>query len=94
MDRILNKFNYYKVEEPEGAVVTEEEIYEMFKTYGQSELFSRFLRDLCDRDVKAYFQAVDDTDRNKLRGAWSRTNYFTSLIQKSNDKRKQERRGS
>ncbi len=88
IDSLLEKFGYYRPVMPEGSVVKEAEIYEMFRTYGESEVFKRFLRDLCAQDVRLYFQATNEADRNKLRGAWGRTNYFISLIQKSNEKRK------
>ena len=89
-DRALNKLGYYRPYMPEGSALVEEEIQALFDTYGQSEIFKRFLRDLCAQDIRMYFQASTDMDRNKLRGAWSRTNYFISLIQKTNDKRKRK----
>ena len=88
IDKMLNYFGYYKPEMPEGSKVSSAEIEEMFKTYGSNEIFVKFLRDLCAQDVRLYFQASTELDRNTLRGAWSRTNYFISLIQKTNDKRK------
>lgn len=88
IDKLLMRFGYYRPVMPEGSVVPEAEILEMFKTYGQSEVFTRMLRDLCAQDIRLYFQASSDMDRDKLRGAWGRTNYFISLIQKSNVKRK------
>lgn len=87
IELFLNSRGYYRAEMPEGSSVSEAEIHEMFKTYNQSEVFKRFLRDMCAQDIRLYFQAVDDLDRNKLRGAWGRTNYFISLINKTNDKR-------
>lgn len=94
IDSILNKFGYYKSVMPEGSVVTEAEIIEMFKTYGENEMFLRLLRDMCARDIKLYFQASNDVDRNIIRGAHSRTNYFISLIRKSNDKRNRAARST
>jgi len=73
---------------PEGSAVTEKELLELVMTYGQSEVFKRYLRDLCASDIRLYFQASNDMDRNVIRGAWKRTNHFISLIEKSNDKRK------
>ena len=87
IDLFLNKLGYYKSEMPEGSVVSEAEILEMFKTYGENEMFVRFLRDMCARDIRLYFQASNDMDRNTLRGAHARTNYLISLIRTSNDKR-------
>ena len=87
IENILNRFGYYKTKMPEGSVVTKAEITELFKNYKQSEMFTRLLRDLCAQDIRLYFQATTDADRQKLRGEWSRTNYFISLIQESNDKR-------
>lgn len=94
MDSLLNKYGYYRADMPEGAAVSEAEIQEMFRTYGENEVFVRFLRDLCARDIRLYFQAATDLDRNTLRGAHARTNYFISLIRKSNDKRKPSSRGN
>jgi len=88
IDKFLNSRGYYRSEMPEGSAVSEAEILEMFKTYGTNEMFVRFLRDMCARDIRLYFQASTDMDRNTIRGAHSRTNYFISLIRKANDKRK------
>lgn len=90
IEGVMNYFGYYKPHMPEGSAVSEDEIQALFETYGQSEIFKRFLRDLCAQDIRMYFQASTDMDRNKLRGAWSSTNYFISLIQKTNDKRKRK----
>jgi len=91
IDSMLNSLGYYRSDMPEGSEVSEAEIIEMFKTYGENEMFVRFLRDMCARDIRLYFQASTDMDRNTLRGAYSRNNYFISLIRKSNDKRKSSR---
>lgn len=85
IEKMLNRFGYYKSDMPSGSVVTEAEILEMFKTYGTNEMFKRLLRDLCANDVRTYFQAASDEDRRLIRGAYQRTNYFISLINKSND---------
>ena len=87
IDKLLMRLGYYRPVMPEGSVVPEAEVLEILRTYGQSEPFMRMLRDLCAQDIRLYFQASTDMDRDKLRGAWGRTNYFISLIQKSNDKR-------
>ena len=84
IQKILNKFGYYKADMPHGSVVTEAEITEMFKTYGTNEMFKRFLRDLCANDVRTYFQATSDEDRRLIRGAYQRTSYFIALINKTN----------
>jgi hypothetical protein len=83
IEALLNKFNYYKVVMPEETEVTEAEILEMFKTYGDS-VFRRFLRDMCAQDIRLYFNSSNELDRNKLRGAWERTNYFIALTNKAN----------
>lgn len=88
IERILNRFGYYRSDMPEGSALTEAEILEMFKTYGTNEEFLRLLRDLCARDIRMYFQASTDLDRQQIRGAHARTNYFISLIKKANDKRR------
>ena len=91
IDSMLNSLGYYRSDMPDGSEVSEAAIIEMFKTYGENEMFVRFLRDMCARDIRLYFQASTDMDRNTLRGAYSRNNYFISLIRKSNDKRKSSR---
>lgn len=73
---------------PEGSALSELEVLEMFKTFGTNEEFVRLLRDLCARDIRMYFQASTDLDRQQIRGAHARTNYFISLIKKANDKRR------
>jgi RNA recognition motif-containing protein len=87
-DRLLNRMGYYNSNMPAGSVVSEKEVLEMFKTYGENEMFVRLLRDLCANDIRVYFQASNDEDRRTIRGAYQRTNYFISLIRKANDKRK------
>jgi hypothetical protein len=88
VDKILNKYGYYRSDMPKGSAVTEAEVLELFRTYGENELFVRFLRDLCAGDIRLYFQAANDMERNTIRGAHRRTNYFISLIKKANDKRR------
>lgn len=88
IDRLLEKLGYFRIVIPEGSVVKENELVELMSSLGQSDTFKRYLRDLCASDVRLYFQASSDMDRNIIRGAWQRTNHFISLIQKTNDKRK------
>lgn len=88
IEKILNSWGYFRAEMPEGSVVSEKELTELIGTYGQSEVFKRYLRDLCASDIRLYFQASNEMDRNIIRGAWKRTNHFLALINKSNDKRK------
>lgn len=91
IEKILNHFGYYKVQEAKGDPVLEKEVMEMFKEYGESKHFSRFLRDVCKNDVNLYFQARKDEERQKIRGAYERTKYFLALIKKSNEQTKQKR---
>lgn len=91
IERFLNKMGYYKSEMPSGAAVSEKEILEMFKSYGQGEMFKRLLRDMLANDVRIYFQASTDEDRRTVRGAYQRTNYFLSLINKANDTRRKDK---
>lgn len=86
IDKLMNKLGYYRPVMPEGSVVSQEEILETLKSYGESDMFKRLLRDLSAQDIRTYFQASTDADREKIRGAWMRTNYFISLIQKANVK--------
>lgn len=73
---------------PKGASVTEAEILELFGTYGDNEVYVRFLRDLCAQDKRLHFQASNDRDRFTIRGAHDRNLYFISLIKKAHDRRK------
>lgn len=88
VERILNNYGYYRSDMPKGSAVSEAEIMEMFRTYGENEMFVRLLRDICAMDIRLYFQAANDVERNTIRGAHRRTNYFISLIKKANDKRR------
>lgn len=88
IERILNRFGYYRSEMPAGSALTEAEVLDMFKTYGTNEMFLRFLRDLCARDIRLHFQTSTDREQQQIRGAHARTNYFISLIKKANDKRR------
>lgn len=88
IERILNRWGYYKCDLPEGTSPNEAEILEMFKTYGESKSFLILLRDLLARDKDFYFNAQTDKERENIHGASARTNYFISLIKKANDKRK------
>lgn len=88
IERILNRWGYYKSEMPKGTSASEAEILEMFKSYGESKDFLILLRDLMERDKNFYFNAQTDKERDNIQGAYARTNYFISLIRKANDKRK------
>lgn len=90
IEKILNRFGFYKASFPKGEMLTEKEILELFRSYGENETFMRFLRDTCARDVRLYFQASTDKERDAIRGAHARTYYFISLIKKANDKRKRD----
>ena len=90
IERVLNKYGYYKSDMPDGSVVTEAEILEMFNAYGTNEVFKRFLRDICANDVRTYFQATSEEDRRLIRGVYQRTSYFIALINKSNRRKRIE----
>ena len=86
IERLLNKLGYYKSSIPSGSVVSEGDILEMFGAFGSNDTFQRFLRDMCQRDIRLYFQANNDIERNQIRGAYARTNFFISLIKKANER--------
>ena len=90
IDSILNRFGYYKFEMPKGSQVPEADILELMGTLGDSEVFPRMLRDLCAQDVRLYFNATTDRDRQVVRGAHDRCLYFLSLIHKAHAKRKRK----
>lgn len=90
IDRLLNKFGYYKFQMPRGSEVPESDILELMGTLGDSEVFPRMLRDMCAQDIRLYFAATGERDRNVIRGAHDRSKYFLSLIQKAHEKRKRK----
>ena len=87
IEKALNKLGYYKCTVPEGEAVSEAEIMELFRTYGQTKVFKNLLATLCETDKNLYFMAVNDKERDSIQGAYRRTAYFISLIQKSNGKK-------
>jgi len=88
IEKALNKLGYYKATIHKNMKVSEAEIFEVFRTYGGTKHFKTLLHNLSERDRDLYFQASCDEDRRKIRGAYERTQYFISLIQKSNDQPK------
>lgn len=90
IDKILNKFGYYKFEMPKGSTLEEGDILELMGGLGESDVFPRLLRDMCAQDIRLYFSATSDRDRHVVRGAHDRCLYFLSLIHKANGKRKQK----
>jgi hypothetical protein len=93
LNKILNKFGYYKCDMPKGSVLSEGDILEMFSAYGDNEMFTVFLRDMCAQDKRLHFNASNDRDRYTLRGAHDRNLYFISLIKKSNDRKTKQTKG-
>ena len=91
IEKILNRFGYYKATIEKELKVSESEILELFRTYGGTKSFRTLLYNLCERDKELYFHASSDSDRERIHGAHQRTNYFISLIKKSNDKPKRSR---
>ena len=87
IDKILNKFGYYNTDIPGGSTVKKSDLMDMIETYGKSSLFRQINLDLKEQDKALYFQASCDKERDMIRGATQRCNYFISLIEKSNDKR-------
>ncbi len=87
IDNILNRFGYHKVDIPDGPALTESDVVELFKMYGENEVFRRYLRDLCANDIRMYFRANNDEERNMIRGMHYRTKYFLALIKKVNEQR-------
>tara|TARA_R100001086_G_C11848217_1_gene261043 strand:- start:28953 stop:29189 length:237 start_codon:yes stop_codon:yes gene_type:complete len=76
---------------PDGSTVTEADILEMFGAFGDNEIFRRFLRDMAAQDIRLYFQASNERDRQLIRGGHARVLYFISLITKSNERRKRNK---
>ena len=88
IEKVLNYFGYHKFTMPEGSALSEADILELMGTLGDSEVFTRFLRDLCAQDIRLYFNATNDRDRYVVRGAHDRSLYFLSLIHKAHARRK------
>lgn len=91
IEAALNRLGYYKFTMPSGATVSEAEILDLMGTYGDNEIFTRFLRDLCAQDIRLYFNATSDRDRFVVRGAHDRSLYFLSLVHKAHAKRKRKK---
>lgn len=89
VDKFFNRLGYYSASVPKGVSLSEKEVLELFSVYAANEKFVLFLKELCARDINLYFQAGSDRDRDMVRGAHNRTNYFISLIKKANDRKRQ-----
>lgn len=87
IDKIMARFGYYRPTFPEGDSLTQKEVLEMFKDYGDNRAFRTFIRDRCAEDQRTYFQATNERDRNMIRGAHDRSLYFLALIKKANETR-------
>lgn len=91
LDKILNHYGYFKFEMPVGSKVSEAEIMQVMSDLGDTGTFPKMLRDMCAQDVRLYFNATSERDRNVVRGGHDRTLYLLSLISKSHA-RKQTRK--
>jgi hypothetical protein len=87
IDQILNHFGYYNTYVPKGDKVSEADILETLSAYTSDSVLQNFLRDLCERDEKLYFQAGNDQDRFTIRGAHMRNNYLIALSKKANKRK-------
>lgn len=52
----------------------------MFEDLSAVEGFTDYLRTTCAKDMQRYFGAEDDSQRNTIRGAFSRTMYERGMI--------------
>ena len=91
LNKILNRFGYYRFQMPKGSELSEADILEMMGSYGDNESFTRLLRDLCAQDQRIYFAATSDRDRHVVRGAHDRCLYFLSLIHKAHARRRKHK---
>lgn len=85
INKILNKFGYYKFRLPAGTKLSKAEVMELFAEYGKSQKFLTLLRDMSEQDKSLGFQASNDFDRFKLMGAWERNQHFISMILKAKE---------
>ncbi len=66
----------------DNALSQEQEIL-VFKGLSQVEGLQEFLRDTMVKDLRRYFIAQNDKEREMIRGAFLRTEYFRNGIKKS-----------
>lgn len=84
IEKLLNKFNYYKAESIEVESVSKKDVEELMRFLSADRRYRRILEDLRRRDKELYFRATNDNDRQLIRGAYDRTGYFLSLLSKPN----------
>lgn len=95
IEKLLNKLGYVKKPENEEEVLnlaldsigdfTDLKLdkkfeKEVFDNVAGIDGVKEYLRDTIAQDVKRYFKASTDSERDQVRGAYSRTLYLRSLI--------------
>jgi hypothetical protein len=60
--------------------VSRQDEFQIFDEISKIEGIENYLRDTMARDVKRYFTASDDHGRDQVRGAYARTMYWRSLL--------------
>ncbi len=69
-----------KMGDIQAVEITKDGAKEIYAQMGSIDGLLDHLRDTMVNDIKRYFAAQTDTERSIIRGAFSRTSYFRSLI--------------
>lgn len=64
----------------ESIEITKEGVKEVFQQMGRIDGLLDFLRDVMMNDIKRYFNAATDREREIIRGGYSRTAYIRGLV--------------
>lgn len=80
-DEVLDLY-IQTVDNPLSYNVTNEDTIEMFKALSRVDGFDEYLRACMGDDIKLYFAASDEKQRDQVRGAYRRAIYFRSMLRK------------
>jgi hypothetical protein len=69
-----------KLGDIDAIEITSEASVEIFRALGNVDGLLDYLRDTMCNDIKRYFAATNDKDRDIIRGGFSRTSYIRARI--------------
>lgn len=69
----------------EDSSLEKEQEEKLFESLKHIEGLQAYLQDTANRDIRRYFGASDDKERNLTRGAFARTVYFLSRIRQAGE---------